>query len=86
MLDGRRLSHAIDPCAGQPVSHALASVTVVAARAAQADGLATAIQVLGPNAGWRFAQDERAAALLLVRGESGFEHRYTESMSQFLQP
>ncbi|MYG12734.1 MAG: FAD:protein FMN transferase, partial [Gammaproteobacteria bacterium] len=83
MLDGRRLSHAIDPRAGQPVSHALASVTVVAARAAQADGLATAIQVLGPNAGWRFAQDERAAALLLVRGESGFEHRYTESMSQF---
>ena len=86
MLDGQRLSHIVDPRTGEPVRHALASVTVVAASAAQADGLATAILVLGPDAGWHFAGRERVAALLLVRGESGFEHRYTESMSQFLQP
>ncbi len=86
LLDGRRLSHTIDPRAGEPVSHALASVTVVAASAAEADGLATAIQVLGPDAGWRFVHREGVAALLLVRSESGFERRYTESMSQFLQP
>ena len=86
LLGGRRLSHTIDPRTGKPVGHALASVTVVAASAAQADGLATAIQVLGPDAGWHFAHREGVAALLLVRGESGFEHRYTDSMSQFLEP
>lgn len=86
LLDGRRLSHTIDPRVGAPVSHALASVTVVAASAAEADGLATAIQVLGPVGGWHFARREGLAALLLVRSESGFERRYTESMSQFLQP
>ena len=86
LLGGRRLSHTIDPRTGSPVSHALASVTVVAASAAEADGLATAIQVLGPDAGWRFARREGVAALLLVRSESSFERRYTESMSQFLQP
>ena len=86
VLDGRRLSHTIDPRVGEPVTHALASVTVVAASAAEADGLATAIQVLGPDAGWRFARREGVAALLLERSESGFERRYTESMSQFLQP
>ena len=86
MVEGRRLSHAIDPRAGKPVRHALASVTVVAASAAEADGLATAILVLGPDAGWRFARDERAPAMLLQRGERGFEHRYTESMSRFLEP
>ena len=86
MLDGRRLSHTIDPRTGLPVGHALASVTVVAASAAQADGLATAILVLGPDAGWRFARRERVAALLLVRGESGFEPRYTDAMSRFLEP
>ncbi len=85
LLDGRRASHAIDPRTGVPVLHALASVTVVAASAAQADGLATAILVLGPDAGWRFARRERVAALLLVRGASGIEHRYTESMSRFLE-
>ena len=86
LLDGRRLSHTIDPRVGEPVSHALASVTVVAASAAEADGLATAIQVLGPDEGWHFACREGLAALMLVRSESGFERRYTESMSQFLQP
>ena len=86
LLGGRRLSHTIDPRTGKPVGHALASVTVVAASAAQADGLATAIQVLGPDAGWHFARREGLAALLLVRGESGFAHRYTDSMSQFLEP
>ena len=86
LLGGRRLSHTIDPRTGKPVGHALASVTVVAVSAAQADGLATAIQVLGPDAGWHFARREGLAALLLVRGESGFEHRYTDSMSQFLEP
>ncbi len=86
LLDGRRLSHIIDPRTGAPVSHPLASVTVVAASAAGADGLATAIQVLGPDEGWNFARRDGTAALLLVRSESGFERRYTESMSQFLEP
>lgn len=86
MLEGRRLSHTIDPRSGEPVSHALASVTVVADSAAEADALATAIQVLGPGAGWRFADREGVAALLLVRSESGFERRYTQAMTQFLQP
>ena len=86
MLGGRRQSHTIDPRAGAPVSHALASVTVVAASAAEADGLATAMLVLGPDAGWHFARREGVAALLLVRSERGFERSYTESMSQYLQP
>ena len=75
LLGGRRLSHTIDPRVGEPVSHALASVTVVAASAVEADGLATAIQVLGPDEGWHFACREGLAALLLVRSESGFERR-----------
>ena len=48
MVQGRRISHIIDPRTGQPVS-ATASVTVVAPTATLADAWATALSVLGPD-------------------------------------
>ena len=84
MLGERRLSHTIDPRDGRPVSHRLASVTLVAGSAAQADALATAIHVLGPDAGLDFARRQGLAALLLVRGDGGFEGRHTGPMGEFL--
>ena len=50
-LDGRRISHTIDPRTGYPVTHELASVTVIDKSCARADGLATALAVLGPEEG-----------------------------------
>ena len=85
---GRRLSHVLDPRAGWPVDHNLASVTVVAANAAAADGLATTILVLGPEAGIQFAQNRGVAALLLRRRKVGnaetFEESHTEPMREHL--
>jgi FAD:protein FMN transferase len=76
-LNGRRFSHTIDPRTGYPVEHALASVTVVHDSAMWADGYATLLNVLGPDAGWTYAMDHQLAVLFVVRGESGFEERYT---------
>lgn len=70
-VDGVRYSHTIDPRTGRPVRHALASVTVVAESCARADGLATALMVLGPVEGRALAQKNDIAALFLVRTESG---------------
>ena len=82
---GRRLSHMIDPRTGRPVDHALASVTVVADRCMSADGLATAVLVLGPEAGFRFATTHDVAALLLVRTPDGrFEERVTPAFRRLL--
>ena len=64
--DGRRLSHILDPRTGRPKRHALASVTVVAPRAAEADAWATALLVLGPDEALALARREGLAALLLV--------------------
>ena len=55
-LDGRRYSHTIDPRSGRPVSEALAGVTVLHEQCMWADALATALLVLGPEAGMDFAQ------------------------------
>ena len=87
MEAGRRLSHTLDPRTGRPVDHRLASVTVVAPSAAQADGLATLINVLGPKAGLRFAAERGIAALLISRPAQGrasrFEESYTAPMGNY---
>jgi len=49
--DNRRSSHAIDPRAGCPVTHDLATVSVVQESAMLADAWATALLVLGPGYG-----------------------------------
>lgn len=48
--DGRIASHLFDPRLGAPASHHVASVSVVADSCMQADALATALFVVGPEA------------------------------------
>ena len=68
-VEGRRISHTIDPRSGAPVGHGLASVTVVRESVAEADAWATALMVLGPAEGMALARRERLAALFIRRGE-----------------
>ena len=55
-LDGKEYAHILDPRSGRPIEHHLASVSVIHASAAQADGFATALLVLGPGGGRRLAE------------------------------
>jgi thiamine biosynthesis lipoprotein len=70
--DGARYSHIIDPRDGWPVTHGLASVTVVAPTTMQADALSTALMVLGPEAGLALARREAIAAFFIAKTDSGF--------------
>jgi len=73
--DGVRRSHILDPRDGEPVDHGLASASVVADTAMQADALATALLVLGPEAGLRLAEREAWAVLLIERRDGALiEH------------
>lgn len=63
---GRRYPHIIDPRSAQPVAHPPTSVTVVADTAMLADARATALAVMGADAGYRFAKAERIAALFIT--------------------
>ncbi|MDE0224253.1 MAG: FAD:protein FMN transferase [Gammaproteobacteria bacterium] len=84
--DGKQYSHTIDPRLGTPVEHVLASATVVHASAMWADGYATLIAVLGPEAGLAFAESRDLAAYLLVRREDRLESRATTAMAALLAP
>ncbi len=71
VIDGKRLSHVIDPRTGRPAASRVASATVLDPSAARADALATAMLVLGEQDGLELAERESLAALLIVRdGES----------------
>lgn len=70
-IDGRRISHTIDPRTAAPVTHGLASVTVLHPSAATADAWATALMVLGPEEGMALARRRELAALFITRTSDG---------------
>jgi thiamine biosynthesis lipoprotein len=70
--DSRQYSHTIDPRTGSPVTHQLASVSVIAESCAEADALATALMVMGEIAGYEFAQKNHVSAYFIFRDGDGF--------------
>jgi thiamine biosynthesis lipoprotein len=80
--NGKIYSHTIDTRTGRPVTHTLASVTVVDASAARADALATALLVMGPEEGMAFAEREGLAMLMLIRTNGGIEERQTAAFAK----
>jgi len=80
--DGTRYSHTIDTRTGRPVTHSLASVTVVDNDGFRADALATALLVMGPDAGMELATRESMAVLFLLRTESGIKELATPAFEQ----
>ena len=81
-IDGKRYSHAIDPRTGRPVTHDLASVTVLFDNAAIADGYATALLVLGPDAGYELAERLNIPAYFLVRDGNSFHERISTTFAE----
>ena len=70
-IDGRRYSHVIDPASRMGLGDDL-TVTVVAPHGLHADGLDTAISVLGVERGLRLIESRQGAAALIVqRGPGG---------------
>lgn len=82
--DGRRFSHTIDPVSGKPISHNLASVTVIAENCMLADGIATAFNVMGFEKARALAIRDNIPAYFIVRTGNGFESHYTPAFSSYL--
>lgn len=81
---GVRYAHTIDPINGYPVTHHLASVTVLDSSCMRADALATALMVMGPIKGMQFAEEQGLAAYLIIRQEAGFEARWSPAFEPYL--
>ena len=91
---GKRYSHHIDPRTGAPVSQRLASTSVVSPVGAGlatgaglnsamiADGLATALLVMGETRGPALAESQGLAAYFIIREDSGFRELSSPAFQQ----
>lgn len=81
---GRRYAHTLDPRTGAPLTHDVASVTVVASDCMTADALATALLVLGPDEGPAFAANHRIAARFVQSDGRSLKEQLSPAMTAML--
>jgi thiamine biosynthesis lipoprotein len=67
-VDGCHYSHSFDPATGRPIVNGVASVTVLHRSCMMADGWATALTVLGPEAAIALADAQSLAACVVAGG------------------
>ncbi len=84
-LDGKRLSHVIDPATGRPITHKLVSVTVISPTALEADAWDTGLMVLGPEKAKAVALREKLAVYFITREGDGFVTWMSPQFKTFLE-
>jgi len=75
--NGVRYSHIINTKTGKPITHNLASVTVLADNCALADALATAFLAMGVDAAYKYALSHNIEAFFILKSVDGFVEKLT---------
>ena len=73
-----------DPQTGQPITHKLVSVTVIAPTALEADGWDTGLMVLGPEKAQQVVREEGLAVYMIVKEGEGFKTWMSPQFRTFL--
>ena len=71
MAGGKKYSHILNPKTGRPVEHPPASVSIIHESCMTADGLATAMMVLGPEKGTEIARQAGVDVMFLDLDSQG---------------
>ncbi|WP_248768144.1 FAD:protein FMN transferase [Pseudomonas sp. MWU12-2345] len=79
---GKRYSHTFDALTGAPITHNLASVTVIHPSTLMADGFSTLLLILGPERGWDYAEKHMIAAFFVMRADTGFVTRTNQAFER----
>jgi len=82
--DGQRFSHILNPVTGKPISHNLASVTIIHQSSMTADGLSTALMVMGDKKGLEFAEKHQLAAYMIIREGDKFVSKMSTAFTTYL--
>ncbi|EPJ50883.1 MAG: hypothetical protein OFPI_18870 [Osedax symbiont Rs2] len=82
---GIRYSHIIDTKTGRPITHNLASVTVLADNCAQADALATAFLAMGVERSYEYANAHGIDAFFISKSSDGFIEKMTPGFASRIE-
>ncbi|QCR36069.1 FAD:protein FMN transferase ApbE [Nissabacter sp. SGAir0207] len=83
-LDGKRISHIIDPDTGRPITHKLVSATVIAPTATLADTWDTGLMLLGTEQALAVAKQQGLAVYLVTREGDRFTSYMSPQFRAFL--
>lgn len=82
---GAWYGHTLDPRTGRPVIDPAAAVTVLHESCMRADAEATAITVLGVEAGLDYAERRGLAAVIVARSSTGYDEHMTSAFAAMLE-
>ena len=87
IIGGRAYSHIIDPRSGYPVNHGVVSTSVVAPNCTLADGLATALMVMGPEKGISLLNrlDAVEGLIIVQKADGSLENFWSRGLKDPLQ-
>jgi thiamine biosynthesis lipoprotein len=85
-VEGKRISHSIDPRTGSPIAHNLASVSVIANTCLIADGLSTSVMVMGQEEGlsWLESKDGVEGLLITREADGSFKEYMTSGFKEYI--
>ena len=83
--DGVRYSHILDPLTGKPIKHNVASVTVIHPKSMTADGLSTAMMVMGEEKGLALAEKHQFAVYMIIRQGDHFVSKMSSTFAVYLK-
>jgi len=83
IIKGKKFSHIINPATGW-ASKGLSSVTIIAKTATQADALATAVSVMGAEAGLELIEAQAEVEAILISQSPDFKMTKTSGADRFI--
>lgn len=83
--NGQRYVHTINPVSGHPISHKLASATVLDPSCARADALATTLMVMGEKKAIAFSEENAIPVFLIIHEGTATETYRSPAFKKFLQ-
>ena len=87
-LGGKRYTHVIDPRNGYPVANGVVSATVLAENCTLADGLATALMVMGPGEGLALVNrlDGVECLIVVMLADGTFSDHFSKGFTEDKSP